>query len=116
MHEASLAWALALAVKPQLNVGERNYIFVTIGAGDSFAAIRSLLRFIAIKRIPLAPNLLRQCASWLDAYIGHEDERRLRRMLEDIVSPIALPASATVCLDRPPTTFQRSKPAALTGV
>jgi len=80
--EIDLAWALALAVKPQLNVGEHNYIFVTIGAGDTFAAIRALLKWVVLKRIPVAPDLALRCASWLDAYAGHEDEKYLRRLID----------------------------------
>ena len=30
-------------------------------------------------------DLMRQCVSWLDAYVGPEDERYLRRRLEDLV-------------------------------
>ena len=70
-HEANLAWALALAAKPHLDAVERNYIFVAIGAGETFAAIRTLLKWVAIKRIPVEPDLVRQCVSWLDAYVGH---------------------------------------------
>jgi len=42
-HEVSLAWALALTAKPHLDDVERNDIFVQIGAGETFAAIRELL-------------------------------------------------------------------------
>jgi hypothetical protein len=95
-HEANLAWALALAAKPLLDAGEHNDIFVAIGAGDTFAAIRSLLKWVAIKRIPVEPDLLRRCVSWLDAYVGQEDERYLRRLIEDFVFPFAIRASATL--------------------
>jgi hypothetical protein len=116
VHEADLAWALSLAVKPQLNVGERNHIFVAIGAGDTFAAIRSLLKWVAIKRIPMTPDLVRRCVSWLDAYVGHEDERYLRRLIEDFVSPFATQASATLRVNRLPTTPERGQLAALARV
>ena len=116
VHEADLAWALSLAVKPQLNVGERNHIFVAIGAGDTFAAIRSLLKWVAIKRIPLTPDLVRRCVSWLDAYVGHEDERYLRRLIEDFVFPFAIQAPATLMVNRLPTTPRPSQLAAITRV
>ena len=54
--EANLAWALALAAKPHLDALERNYTFVTIGAGETFAAIHTLLKWVAIKRIPVGPG------------------------------------------------------------
>jgi hypothetical protein len=86
-QEANLAWALALTAKQFLNVVERNDMFVAIGAGETFAVIRALLKWFAIKRIPVEPDLVRQCGSWLDAYVGHEDERYLRRVIEDFVGP-----------------------------
>jgi hypothetical protein len=107
--EANLAWMLALTVKPQLNTGERNDIFVAIGAGDTFAAIRSLLKWVAIKRIPVAPDLALRCASWLDAYVGHEDERYLRCLIEDFVFPYVIQASATLRVNRLPITPQRGQ-------
>jgi hypothetical protein len=84
-HEANLAWALALAAKPHVDAAERNDIFVAIGADDTFAAIRELIKCVAIRGIPMGPDLVRGCVSWLDAYVGHEDERYLRRLVEDFV-------------------------------
>jgi hypothetical protein len=115
-HEANLAWALALAAKPHLDAVERNYTFVTIGAGETFAAIHALLRWVAIKRIPVEPDLVRQCISWLDAYVGHEAERYLRRLIEHFVSPIAIHLPATSTGNRLPTTPQGTQSAALTRV
>jgi hypothetical protein len=115
-HEANLAWALALAAKPHLDTLQRNYIFVAIGAGETFAAIHTLLKWVAIKRIPMEPDLVRQCIPWLDAYVGHRDERYLRRLIEDFVFPIAVHLPATLTGNRLPPTPQRSQPAALTRV
>ena len=114
--EANLAWALSRAVKPQLNVGECNHIFVAIGAGDTFAAIRSLLKWVAIKRITVPPDLARRCGLWLDAYVGHEDERYLRRLIEDFVFPFAIQDSATLMVNRLSTPPRRSQLAAVTRV
>jgi hypothetical protein len=99
-HEANLAWALVLAAKPHLDAVERNDIFVAIGAGETFAAIHALLKWVAIKRIPMEPDLVQRCISWLDAYVGHEDERCLRRLIEDFVFPIAIQALATLRVNR----------------
>jgi hypothetical protein len=86
-HEADLAWALALAAKPHLGIVDRNNIFVAIGAGETFAVVRALVKWVAIKRIPVEPDLVRQCVSWLGGYVGHDDERYLRRLIEDFVGP-----------------------------
>ena len=116
-HEVSLAWALALTAKPHLDDVERNDIFVQIGAGETFAAIRELLKWVATKRIPLGPDLGQWCVSWLDAYVGHEDERYLRRLIEDVVSPIAIQAWARFTVNRLSTSpQQRSQQPALTRV
>lgn len=93
-QEANLAWALALAAKPHLNVVERNGLFVAIGAGETFTVVRALVKWFAIKRISVEPDLVRQCVSWLDAYVGHEDERYLRRLVDDVVFPLAIRSSA----------------------
>lgn len=45
-HEADLAWALALAAKPHLNVVERNGVFVPIGAGETFAVVTALVKWL----------------------------------------------------------------------
>jgi len=112
-HEANLAWALVLAAKPHMDAVERNDIFVAIGAGETFAAIHALLKWVAIKRIPMEPDLVQRCISWLDAYVGHEDERYLRRLIEDFVMPYAILVAATVRANRLPTTAQHRQPAAL---
>jgi hypothetical protein len=113
-HEANLAWALALAAKPFLDVAERNDLFVAIGAGETFAVVRALVKWVAIKRIPVEPDLVRQCVSWLDGYAGHDDERYLRRLIEEMVSPTANQAWATLRVNRLSTSPQRrSRPAAL---
>jgi hypothetical protein len=114
-HEANLAWALALAVKPFLDVVERNDLFVAIGAGETFAVVRALVKWVAIKRIPVEPAVVRQCVSWLDGYAGHDDERYLRRLIEEMVSPTANQAWATVRVNQLSTSSpqQRSRPAAL---
>jgi hypothetical protein len=115
-HEANLAWALALAAKPFLDVAERNDLFVAIGAGETFAVVRALVKWIAIKRIPVEPDLVRQCVSWLEGYAGHDDERYLRRLIEHFVSPIAIHLPATLTGNRLPTTPQGTQSAALTRV
>ena len=89
-EEANLAWALAEAAKPHLNTVERNNVFLAIGAGEPFAAICQLLKSIATKRIPVRPELVQRCRMWLSAYMGHEHERYLRRLIEDFLIQYAI--------------------------
>jgi hypothetical protein len=86
--EADLAWALAETAKPHLSAAERYDIFMAIGAGETFAAIRQLFRWVAIKGIPVGLDLVERCAAWLHAYGGHEDERDLRRLIESFLIPL----------------------------
>jgi hypothetical protein len=83
VDEANLAWAVAQPAKPYLSAVERDAVFVAIGAGETFAAIRALLRSVGIKQIPLGPDLAQHCRTWSRAYSEHEDERYLRRLIEE---------------------------------
>ena len=104
VHEAKLAWAVAEAAKPYLSTMERNAVFVAIGAGETFAAIRQLFRSVEIKKIPLRPDLLHQCRAWLHGYFGHEDERYLRRLIEEPSIPYVIAPPATIRAARIPAT------------
>jgi hypothetical protein len=104
-QETSLAWALIEAVKPQLNAVERNHVFVILGAGDTFLAIRLLLKLIAAKQILLRPHLVRLCSTWLDAYALHEEQENLRRLIEGLLIMDTFQASTAV--SRPSTTPKR---------
>jgi hypothetical protein len=95
-QEANLAWALIAVVKPNMSAGERNYAFVAIGAGDTFAAIRGMINQAAAKRIPLPPHLVQVCTTWLDAYALHEEYDRLRRVIEGFLMPDAIRASTAI--------------------
>ena len=109
VQETNLAWALIEVVKPHLKVLERNYVFVTTGAGDTFAAIHHLLKLIAAKRIPLPPSLVRQCVTWLDAYAFHDEEPYLRGLIEGFLLPDAIRA-LTVCVNPLPAAPKHTEP------
>ena len=94
LQEADLAWALADAVKSNLSSIERNHVFMAIGAGETFAAIRGLVKSVAVKRIELRPDLVQQCITWSHAYAGHKDEQYLRRLIADFVLPNSIHAPA----------------------
>jgi hypothetical protein len=85
VQEADLAWALTYAVKPHLNTLEHNYVFVTVGAGDTFAAVHQLIKMFAAKQIPLHPRLVMLCRTWLGPYAGHEEYNYLRSLIEGLV-------------------------------
>jgi hypothetical protein len=115
VQETDLAWALAEAVTPHLSAIERNHVFMAIGAGESFAAIRGLFKSVAVKRIALRPDLVQQCITWLHAYVGHMDERYLRRLIEDYLVPCSIHIPTTVRVNRLPTTTKSRQLVALTS-
>jgi hypothetical protein len=105
VQEAKLAWALIEAAKPHMNPGERNYVFVTVGAGDTFAAIRSLINLVGAKRIPLHPHLVHLCAAWLHGYAFHDEHEALRGVVEDVLRANTIqvsPASRRLSTAKPP--------------
>ena len=110
VQETNLAWALIEVAKPHLNRLERNYAFVTTGAGDTFAAIHHLLKLIAAKGIPLPPKLVRLCVTWLDSYACHDEEPYLRRLIEGFLLPDAVRALTAVFISPLSTTPKRTEP------
>jgi hypothetical protein len=96
VEETNLAWALVDAARPHLAESERSRVFVAVGAGDTFAAIRILLKLLSAKRIPLRADLVRRCTTWLGTYSRHEEEQHLRRLIECLLSNESMPDSPTV--------------------
>ena len=85
IQETDLAWALMDAAAPQLTAVERDHIFVTLGAGDTFLAIRLLLKLITAKHIPLQLDLAQRCTGWLNSYALHEEQENLRRLIDRLM-------------------------------
>lgn len=105
VRETDLAWSLIEAAKRGLDERERNHVFICVGAGDAFTAIRIMVKLIALKRIPLESELVQLCATWLEAYALHEDHPQLQLLIHDIARPansglLELPLSAAVA--KPP--------------
>jgi hypothetical protein len=87
---AELTWTLAAMATPSMSARERNRVYVRIGVGETFAAYRVLIGAIASLGIALPDDLVRQCVSLLDAYVGHEEERELRWLIEHDLAPNAV--------------------------
>ena len=110
VQETNLAWALIEVAKPHLNRLERNYAFVTTGAGDTFAAIHHLLKLIAAKGIPLRPQLVQRCVTWLDSYAFHDEEPYLRHLIEGHLLPDAIRVLSAACVNPLSTAPKRTEP------
>lgn len=79
--EAEVAWSLADAARPYLDTTERNDVFIAIGVGETFAAICLLVDVITRADARVEARLAARLWTWLDAYAGHDDEPRLRRLI-----------------------------------
>lgn len=82
--DAALAWELAATARPYLSRVEADGIYITLGIGETFAAIEALITAISGKCISLSDDLLATTASWLDCYLGQDAEPRLRHLLTEI--------------------------------
>ena len=100
LRETNLAWALIDAAKPLMSARERNDVFVIIGAGDTFAAVRRLFKLVVAKQIPLSADLVRRCSTWLDAYSSHEEEQYLRSLIARFFIGHSALGSTTMRVDR----------------
>jgi hypothetical protein len=101
LDEANLAWELASAAKPHLGADDRDRIFVAIGAGETFEAMRMLIKFLAVKRIPVTLDMALECNAWERGYVGHQDSWSLRRYIGHFVLEDTVRAAATAPLDFP---------------
>ncbi|HEX4559321.1 MAG TPA: hypothetical protein VH166_09060 [Mycobacterium sp.] len=110
VQEIDLAWALIEVAKRRLNGIDRSYVFVTTGAGDTFAAIHQLLKLIAAKGIPLRPGLAQLCVTWLDSYVFHEEEPYLRHLIEGFLLPDAVRALTVMRVNPLSTAPKRTEP------
>jgi len=79
--DVELAWTLAAVAHGCLSVRERHDTYIAIGVGETFAAIGSLLTQIAGTRLALPADVIATATTWLDGYIGHTDEPRLRELI-----------------------------------
>jgi hypothetical protein len=84
--ESDLAWELAQIAGLHVPDCNRTDVFAAIGAGDSYAAIGTLLETTVHASVPVPPALLARIVNWLDAYAHHADAPRLHEMVNAIRS------------------------------
>ena len=84
--ESDLAWELADAISPLLGEGDRVQLYSTIGSGESYTAIETVLQTMAHQRLPIPTEFIPKLTGWLDAYAHSDDAPRLRELLQTIKS------------------------------
>ncbi len=67
--DAALAWELAANARPYLSRVDADRIYITLGIGETFAAIEALITAIARNAIPLNHDLVATTASWLVRFV-----------------------------------------------
>jgi hypothetical protein len=70
MHHVELAWSLAEAADHCLGASKRFDVYVALGAGDTYAAIRDLTRVAAREPVELAAEVVVALGAW---WATHED-------------------------------------------
>ena len=84
--DAALAWELAATARPYLSRVDADGIYISLGIGETFAAIDALITAIAGNHISLSVDLLATTASWLDCHLGQDAEPRLRHLLTEVTA------------------------------
>lgn len=86
LSDAALAWELAATAHPYLSRVDADRIYIALGIGDAFAAIDELVTIIALNQIPLGEDQVATAVTWLDCYLGHDAEPRLRKLLAEVTT------------------------------
>jgi hypothetical protein len=84
--ESDLAWELADAISPLLADRDPDQLYATIGSGESYTAINTVLQTMAHQSSLIPPELITKLTNWLDAYTHSDDAPRLHELLHAIKS------------------------------
>ena len=70
LHHVELAWRLAMVTNAHLSARERNEIYVAVGAGDTYTAIRKSTAIAARKHVEVPAAIKEAVERW---WAAHED-------------------------------------------
>ena len=83
--ESDLAWELADAISPLPAECDRAQLYATtLGSGESYTAIDTVLQIMAHQSFPVPPELVAKLVTWLDAYAHSHDAPRLGQLLRAV--------------------------------
>ncbi|WP_231977691.1 tryptophanase [Mycobacterium sp. E2989] len=84
ISDEDMAWLLADAVTSGLTGYERTLVFIELGCGEGYLAIKRILTTLLSNPIPLPVSIFSKLAVWLNSYAGNPEESQLRMMLDVI--------------------------------
>jgi len=111
MGVTGLAWDLADAAKPCLDRQQRNKVYIAIGVGDVYSAVKFLLQTVVQSQVSVGSETARKLNLWVASYRDHPDEARLLDLIGRVTvdqvhesprPPASPPALSTVMNYRPP--------------
>jgi hypothetical protein len=76
-----MAWLLVDAVKSCLTDYERTIVFIELGCGEGYLAIKRILAICLSTQMALPRPILAKLTGWLNGYAGSPEEPQLRMML-----------------------------------
>jgi hypothetical protein len=81
ISDEDMAWLVVDAVKSCLTDYERTMVFIELGCGESYLAIKRILAVLLSNRMTLPVAILSKLTGWLNGYAGSPEEPQLRMML-----------------------------------
>jgi hypothetical protein len=82
MHHVELAWSLAEAADHCLDASTRFDVYVALGAGDTYAAIRDLTRVAARGQVELAAEVVAALGAWWAIHKDPDDHYEAAHVAE----------------------------------
>jgi hypothetical protein len=79
--DEDMAWLLVDAAKSCLTDYERTVVFVELGCGEGYLAIKRILNILVSTQMVLPRAILARLTGWLNGYAGSPEEPQLRMML-----------------------------------
>ena len=73
MHHVELAWALTEAADHCLDESKRFDVYLALGAGDTYTAIRDLTRILVREQVQLAAEVVAALGAWWAAHRDGDD-------------------------------------------
>jgi hypothetical protein len=81
ISDEDMAWLLVDAVKSCLTGYERTIVFVELGSGEDYLAIKRILTTLMSTGTALPAAITSTLTGWLNGYAGSPEEPQLRMML-----------------------------------